>query len=150
SARDFTEPISKHSFKFLSDLLKDGFGEEKWFHCLVVEPVPAEQTQKKTPRLIGYILWYYTYMWNGRTMYVGDIYVREKWRARGVGSALWKQAGKMGYEMGCRNMVWTCLKDNKSAMCFYEKLGGVNLTTTQGWNTYRMEHPEMKKLIGHS
>ncbi|XP_041357995.1 thialysine N-epsilon-acetyltransferase-like isoform X2 [Gigantopelta aegis] len=132
-------------------LRKDGFGEEKWFDCLVVEPVPAEQTENGTPALIGYALWFYTYRtWYGRIMYMEDIYVQENRRKHGIGSALWKQSAKIGYDKGCRNIVWSCLDWNKSAICFYEAVGGADITVKEGWHTFRMEYPELKKFIGES
>ena len=42
--------------------------------------LPSE-TMEKNERLVGYALYYYTYStWNGRTIYVEDLFVKEEYR----------------------------------------------------------------------
>lgn len=43
--------------------------------------LPSE-TMEKNERLVGYALYYYTYStWNGRTIYVEDLFVKEEYRS---------------------------------------------------------------------
>ena len=43
--------------------------------------LPSE-TMEKNERLVGYALYYYTYStWNGRTIYVEDLFVKEGYRS---------------------------------------------------------------------
>ena len=60
-------------------LEKDGFGDEKFFHCFV-----AEQSDKS---LIGFALYNITYStWEGKQVYMEDLYVQPQYRGQGVGS----------------------------------------------------------------
>ncbi|XP_041348548.1 thialysine N-epsilon-acetyltransferase-like isoform X2 [Gigantopelta aegis] len=128
-------------------LRRDGFGDEKWFTCLVAEPVPAEKTESDTPKLIGHAFWFYTFRTEyGRSMYIEDLYVQEHYRRKGVGRALWREAAKIGLGKGCRNIVWSCLSWNKLAICFYDRIGGNDVTVKEDWHTFRMDYAEMKKI----
>ena len=64
----------------------DGFGPNPFFHCLVVDdPSPNEK------RIIGYTLYYFTYStWDGRNIYMADLYVTPDFRRQGIGKLLWK------------------------------------------------------------
>lgn len=43
--------------------------------------LPSE-TMEKNERLVGYALYYYTYStWNGRAIYVEDLFVKEEYRS---------------------------------------------------------------------
>ena len=69
---------------------------------------------EKNERLVGYALYYYTYStWNGRAIYVEDLFVKEEYRSRliysflldfnlsslgkGLGTALMRECAKVLY-----------------------------------------------------
>src|SRR5271154_65628 len=64
-----------------ADLLRDGFGPVKRFHCLIAEcdEGPA-----------GFALYFYSYStWRGHAgIYLEDLFVRPHYRRRGIGKAL--------------------------------------------------------------
>ena len=82
----------------IAELLRDGFGEEKYCHCFVVEHNTEAERESKEPvlngvtppplpplklehSLIGYALYFYTYStWEGRTLFIEDIFVQEEFR----------------------------------------------------------------------
>ena len=78
---------------FAAELLRDGFGEEKYYRCLVVEQGAEEEQvtkdlvalsppQKQERDLIGYACYFYTYStWEGRTLFIDDIFVRDEFRS---------------------------------------------------------------------
>lgn len=41
--------------------------------------------------LIGHTLFFHTYNWMGRGVYMEDLYVAPLYRGKGIGTALWKQ-----------------------------------------------------------
>ena len=65
-----------YQFKHL-DLLRDGFGDRQYFHCLIPEYVT---TDKVIP--IGFTIYYFTYStWKGRrVLHVDDLYVEPEYR----------------------------------------------------------------------
>ena len=71
----------------LLELEEDGFGPEKFFQCLV-----AENKDIAEKNLIGYALFFYTYStWEGKSVYMEDLYVTPKERGQGIGVGLWRE-----------------------------------------------------------
>ncbi|XP_069623700.1 uncharacterized protein [Ranitomeya imitator] len=69
-------------------LRQDGFGDAPLFRCLVVEN-EDEEKRAAGPRLVGYALSFFTYStWEGRALYLEDLYVMPEYRGRGIGSRL--------------------------------------------------------------
>lgn len=53
-------------------------------------------SESSVPELIGYALYFYTYStWEGRMLYMEDLYVCPEYRGEGVGSRLWKTVAKV-------------------------------------------------------
>lgn len=95
----------------------DGFGADKYFQCNVAENQENGRSRLLnklknwggrlsrnviylylvififlilgTTKLIGYVLYYYIYStWEGKCLYMEDLYVSPEYRGRGVGSKL--------------------------------------------------------------
>ena len=81
-----------------ADLIRDGFGEECYFKALLVElksspssavssPSPSSSSKERDERIIGYVLYFYTYStWEGRAMFMEDLFVREQYRSKQEGA----------------------------------------------------------------
>jgi ribosomal protein S18 acetylase RimI-like enzyme len=53
------------------------------------------------PFLVGYALYFYTYStWDGRVLYMEDLYVKPEFRGNKIGTQLWKAATKV------TNTIW--------------------------------------------
>jgi GNAT superfamily N-acetyltransferase len=59
----------------------------------------------------------------GRTVAVVDLFVRERFRRRGVGRALLEAAAARAGAGGARALVWWVREANDGAIAFYERLG---------------------------
>ena len=60
------------------ELLRDGFEEHKFYHCFISDYITSTET---TP--VGYGLYFFTYStWEGRTLYIEDIYIDPKHRSK--------------------------------------------------------------------
>ena len=72
-------------------LEEDGFGSSRaFFECFVAE------AKSKPNELIGYVLYFYTYStWEGRSVYMEDIYVTPSCRGLGIGTKLWQSVVKV-------------------------------------------------------
>ena len=67
------------------DLEEDGFGAKPFFECLVAYD-PA-----KPDKLVGFVLFFYTYStWEGKAVFMEDLYVTPTYRGKGIGTNLWK------------------------------------------------------------
>ena len=75
-----------------SVLRKDGFGEHKYFHCMVAES--SDPAQRGA--LLAYALYFFAYStWEGKMLYLEDLCVSEQHRGKGIGTALWKSVAKV-------------------------------------------------------
>lgn len=113
-----------------AELTRDGFppaGETGYFECLIAEEggEPA-----------GFALFFPVYStWRGRSMHLEDLFVRPKFRGRGIGKALLTQVAAVAVERGCRLLYWHVLDWNEPAIAFYRSLGA---DTMDAWKRMRL------------
>ena len=90
--------------------------EQKYFRCLVVE--------KDKNEIIGFattfIAWF---SWIGKSLYLDDLYIVEKYRGHGLGSQLMDTVFKIAKEENCKKVKWQVSKWNKNAIEFYKNKG---------------------------
>lgn len=121
-------------------LRKDGFGENPIFQALVAE-APSEDGKVA---VVGYALFYYIYStFKGKNVYLEDLYVKQSYRKRGIGSDLMKTVAKIAIENGCSQFRFTCLGWNKNALDFYASNGARDMTNAEDWHMLRFEKEEM-------
>ena len=111
------------------DLLRDGFGETPYFHCL-----PAEEGG----RAKGFALYFFNWStWEGRpSLYLEDLFVEPQARGTGLGLMLLKELAKIAVQRNCRRFEWSVLDWNQLARDFYHKIGARHM---EGWLPYRLE-----------
>jgi GNAT superfamily N-acetyltransferase len=98
-----------------ADLARDGFGPEPKFRVLI-----AEWNQEA----VGYALFFAFYStWRGRQIFLEDLFVREPFRGKAIGTSLMAQVAKIAVEENCRAMRWEVLNWNRPAIALYESLG---------------------------
>jgi len=111
-----------------NDLIKEGFGTNPSFQCFV-----AEQDQK----VVGMALVYERFStWKGKTVHLEDLIVRENFRNKGIGKALFLQVMKYAKSKGVQRVEWVVLDWNTNAISFYEKAGARLL---KDWYLVQME-----------
>jgi GNAT superfamily N-acetyltransferase len=99
------------------NLIKDGFGEEKVYDCVV-----AELDQQ----IIGFFITYTSYStWNGKCLYLEDLYVQEQYRRDGVGKLLFDALITEAKKRKVKRLDWQVLEWNEPAIKFYEKIGAI-------------------------
>jgi GNAT superfamily N-acetyltransferase len=108
-----------------ADLLRDGFGETKRFHCIIAEA----DTQAA-----GFALYFYSYStWEGRPgIYVEDLYVCPEHRGKGIGKALLTRVAAIAVAEGCPRLEWSVLDWNQPSIDFYHSLGAVMKSEWKG------------------
>ncbi|MBQ2938340.1 MAG: GNAT family N-acetyltransferase [Clostridia bacterium] len=58
-----------------------------------------------------------------KTLWIEEIGVDEKYRKRGIGKQLWKEAEKIAKELNCKRIELNCWNFNKDAINFYKSIG---------------------------
>ena len=90
--------------------------EKDYFRAWVAEKDDGE--------IIGFALYYFVYYtWVGKSLYLDDLYVKEKYRGYGIGKKLLNKVIRIGKASNCKRIRWQVLEWNKPAIDFYKKLG---------------------------
>ena len=98
------------------DLRRDGFSGEPRFYVQIAEwdDEPA-----------GFALWFFNYStWLGKPgLCLEDLFVRPRFRKKGIGKALLVHLARVAVEKGCGRYEWQVLDWNTPSIKFYESLG---------------------------
>jgi len=74
-----------------------------------------------SPFLVGYALYFYTYStWDGRVLYMEDLYVKPEFRGNKIGTQLWKAVTKVTNTI----RVYMCISAQTSESLNTEKCSG--------------------------
>lgn len=76
-----------------------------------------------------------------------DLFVRPRFRKRGVGKALLAHLAKIAVEKGCGRYQWQVLDWNTPAIEFYKSLGAKVMGE---WLTMRITGESLRKLAAES
>jgi GNAT superfamily N-acetyltransferase len=118
------------------DLIKDGFGDKKLFHCFVAE---------SDADIVGMALIYPRYStWKGPVIHLEDLIVTEKMRGSGLGSALLTEVVKYGNRLGVKRISWEVIDWNEPAITFYEKKGA---NVMRDWDVVQLDEQGMKTFL---
>lgn len=99
-------------------LLEDGFGPTRHYECLIAERDAADGNAPA-----GFALFFPIYStWQGRSLHLEDLFVRQQFRGHGIGKALFKQVAAIAVERGCARLQWDVLNWNQPAIDFYRSL----------------------------
>jgi GNAT superfamily N-acetyltransferase len=132
------EPDAVHATE--ADLLRDGFGPTKRFHCLIAEIAEGSTT---TPA--GFALYFHNYStWRGHHgIHIEDLFVQPEHRGKGIGKALLTRVAAIAHAEGCSRLQWDVLEWNTPAIGFYEQLGAKML---MDWRTMRVTNEALPAL----
>ena len=119
-------------------LLRDGFGPQPFFHCLIAE---------QNGQAVGFALYFYNYStWMGRPgLYLEDLFVPLEFRGLGIGRALLQEVAKIAVEKGCPRLQWEVLDWNTPAVDFYRAMGAEFLDE---WRNVRISGEALQRLAG--
>lgn len=120
------------------DLVRDAFDTSPpLFTCFVAT------VQEK---VVGYAIFFYIYStWNGKALFLEDLYVCEEYRNKGIGGLLFDNVVQFAVKNDCCKLDFT-VYDWNSAQEFYLKKGAADITVSSNWHCYRLEKQAMKNL----
>jgi GNAT superfamily N-acetyltransferase len=121
-----------------ADLLRDGFGPNPFYFCLIAD-------SNRAPA--GFALYFFNYStWLGRPgLYLEDLFVHPGFRGLGVGKALLERVAAIAVEKGCLRLQWEVLDWNTPAIDFYAAMGAKFLDS---WRNVRVGGEALLKLAG--
>lgn len=96
---------------------------------------------------VGFALFFHNFSTfeGGECLYLEDLFVREEYRGRGFGKAIFRTLASIAVERGCPRFDWVCLDWNESSIAFYRSLGAVSL---DDWTIYRLTGQPLHDLAG--
>jgi GNAT superfamily N-acetyltransferase len=119
-----------------ADLLRDGFGNEPKFRVDIAE-------WSGEPAGFAFYFWNYS-TWQGRPgLYLEDLFVRPRFRGKGIGKALLVHLARVALKNNCGRLVWQVLDWNMPAIEFYQALGA---ETMKEWLTMRVAGEALVRL----
>ncbi len=120
----------------VDDLVRDGFGDKKRFHCFVGE---------SDGEVVGMALIYPRYStWKGPAIHLEDLIVTERMRGSGLGSALLAEVVRYGNHTGVKRICWEVLDWNEPAINFYESKGAKVL---RDWDVVQLDEQGMREFL---
>ena len=119
-----------------ADLLRDGFGPNPYFWCLI-----AEHESKPA----GFALCFYSYStWLGKPgVYLEDLFVLPEFRGLGIGKALLQRVAAVAVERDFPRLGWEVLDWNTPAIEFYSAMGAEFLDS---WRNVRVTGEALQRL----
>lgn len=93
----------------------------------------------------GFALFFHNFStWLGqRGLYLEDLFVRPRFRGRGVGQALMAHLARLAVERDCGRFEWSVLDWNTPAIDFYRRLGAVGM---EEWTVQRLSGEALHRL----
>ena len=121
-----------------TDLVNDGFGANKKFHCFVAE---------KTNNIVGMALIYPRYStWKGKVIHLEDLIVTEKMRGSGLGTALLNEVVRYGEQQGVKRICWEVIDWNEPAIQFYESKGA---NVMRDWDVVHLNEKGIRSYMNN-
>ena len=119
------------------DLLRDGFGPNPFYFCLIAE-IDGQP---------GFAFYFFNYStWMGRPgLYLEDLFVHPEFRGLGIGKALLQEVAAIAVEKNCPRLQWEVLDWNTPAIDFYSAMGAEFMDT---WRNVRVTGVALQRLAG--
>ena len=100
--------------KMTPERLRSDF-EQGYFECLLVGPASGAGAA------VGFALFFHTYStFEGRSLYLEDLYVNPSARGQGIGRALLRGIAAVALDRNCARLQWQALSWNTAAIDFYK------------------------------
>jgi GNAT superfamily N-acetyltransferase len=117
-------------------LLRDGFGPRPRFRALIAEWEGAPA---------GYALFfeYYSTFRGEAEIFLEDVFVRERFRGKGIGKRLFAQLAAIARKEHCTGMMFHVLDWNSAAIEFYRSTGA---TFLDSWKTICLNGAALEAL----
>lgn len=96
-----------------------------------------EPEQFRSATAVGFVMGSYMYSWDGKSIYLNDIVVKESYRLNGIGKMLFKRLLKHAKETKSNRIEIAVLSPNP-VQEFLKKMGAINVTERDAYQYYRV------------
>uniref|UniRef100_A0A1B0CI92 Putative diamine acetyltransferase n=2 Tax=Lutzomyia longipalpis TaxID=7200 RepID=A0A1B0CI92_LUTLO len=136
----------------LDDLIRDGgfdSPQNSVFHSFIAEEVTtSSKDHPMTRKPIGYAICFFSFStWEGKSLFLEDIYIRPQYRQQKAGWKLFREVVKFARSTNCARLDLHVLEWNSPARNFYKKMGGIDLTVAEKWNLVRFDKNVMENIL---
>jgi GNAT superfamily N-acetyltransferase len=99
--------------------------------------------------VVGLALWFLNYstFQGAPGLYLEDLYVKQDYRGRGLGTALMRELARFCVECGYQRFQWWVLNWNAPSIAFYESIGAAPMDE---WTVYRLSGDELRAFAQSS
>ncbi|XP_060038876.1 spermidine/spermine N(1)-acetyltransferase-like protein 1 isoform X2 [Erinaceus europaeus] len=130
-----------------TDLIRDGFGKNPLFYCLVAEVDNQQNPSGKV--IVGFAMYYFTYdPWIGKLLYLEDFYVIKAYRGIGIGAEMLKKLSQIAIRSQCNCMHFLAIIWNQAIIDYYTHQGALELFSEEGWHLFRFNREELINMAG--
>lgn len=125
-------PIEQNDFPALLELIREFSKFENTYGAVTnsIEQMnqEAEHIQgfiaEVNNEIAGYSTYYFPYhTWVGKCIHMDDLFIREKYRGKGVGKVLFEAVVEIGKKEDCERLRWQVSDWNEEAQAFYKSRG---------------------------
>ncbi|XP_074651414.1 thialysine N-epsilon-acetyltransferase-like [Tubulanus polymorphus] len=125
---------------------RGGFGEDPMFRCLVAEVCQPDSGDEKDG-IVGYCLYYPIFStFEGRSIYLENIYVSPEHRGSKLATTLIRQLSKIALKEFCCKIRFAVLHDNKLAYDLYRYLEAEDINERQNWRSMAWHNETLQKM----
>jgi len=111
--------------------------ERNFFQCYVAETDDNE--------IVGIALYYFVYYtWVGKSLYLEDIFIKDTYRGKNIGTALMEKIFEIAKTEDCKRIRWQVLKWNNKAIEMYKKFGA---EIDEEWYNCTVDHTAIRNYV---
>ena len=94
---------------------------------------------------VGFAIWAYSFStFTGKpTLYIDDLYVREAYRGKGIGSKIFSSLAEIASRKDCGRMDWFCMETNLTGKEYYHKMGAEEI---EWFKVFRLNRGQIESL----
>jgi len=120
----------------VDELINHGYGKDPAFKVFVAEAGEI---------IAGMALFYPRYStWKGLSLHLEDLIVKEDFRGKGVGTALYTKVLKYAFDHNFKRVAWEVLDWNEVAINFYISTGA---KVFSNWRVAQIDEEAIEKFI---
>jgi GNAT superfamily N-acetyltransferase len=131
-----------------SILLRDGFDTDKpFFHAYIAEWIESsgEGNSASVVHAAGFALYFYQYStWEGRVLYLEDIFIKPEYRKKGLGSLIFRTLAAEAQQNDCCRFQWQVLYWNTPSIEYFQSTGAKEQSD---WRIYRLDRTGISSFL---